>query len=163
MTVFKNFKRNFTLLYWVTRIQLLKRKGMNVSEIEYKPMKKIMEINLWWRLKLFENDKAKTLLRKIVQEFVKYGKENNFQPVFIFLPQKDDIIFIKNNYHFYKEFVKDLRHISNLYVIDITEKFLHYSNLDDLYSDDNEYGGHFSKKGNYVTATIIHEELKNCM
>ena len=33
------------------------------------------------------------------------------------------------------------------------------SNLDELYSDDNEYGGHLSNKGNKLVASIINNVL----
>jgi len=33
-------------------------------------------------------------------------------------------------------------------------------NLEPLFSDDNSYGGHYSKEGNQLIANKIYEELK---
>ena len=92
---------------------------------------------------------------------MKFGKENNFKPILSFLPQKDDLIFIKNNYHFYNDFIKKLKNIENLIFVDITEKLLEESNLDSLYSDNNDYGGHYSKHGNEKVSSIFYSSLKN--
>lgn len=157
---FKNAKRNFSILYWVSKIQILKKLNKPISKIEWFPMQTIMKINLEWRLKLYENKIARKILIKIIEEFIKFGKDNEFVPIFLFIPQKDDIIFIKNNFHFFKSFVEMIEKINGLYMIDVTEKILEKSNLDELYSDDNQYGGHLSKKGNQLLATIIHNEMK---
>ena len=89
----------------------------------------------------------------------KITKTNNFIPVFVFLPQKDDIAFIKNQYNFYQEIEKKLSLIEGLYVIQVTDQLLSENKIDDLYSDDNEYGGHFSRIGNQNIASIIHKYL----
>ena len=34
------------------------------------------------------------------------------------------------------------------------------NDLDDIYSDDNEYGGHYSNFGNKVIARIMYDDLK---
>ena len=56
-----------------------------------------MKENMKWRVKLFNNNNAKELLKKIIEEYVNFSKKQNFKPVFIFLPQKDDVNFIKTN------------------------------------------------------------------
>ncbi len=157
---FKNAKRNFSILYRVSKIQILNKLNKSTSDIKWLPMQTIMKINLEWRLKLYKNKIAQKILLKIIQEFVRFGKNNEFIPIFLFIPQKDDIIFIQNNFHFFRHFVETIEKIDGIYSIDVTEKFLQESNLDELYSDDNEYGGHLSKKGNHLLATIIHDELK---
>ena len=89
-----------------------------------------------------------------------FAKQNNFTPVFLFLPQKDDIGFIKNNYNFYQKFEDEISSIKDLHVIQITKKFLLEKEIDIIYSDDNEYGGHLSKRGNEIVASLIHSYLK---
>ena len=123
-------------------------------------MKIIMDINLKWRLRLFQNTDVITLFQKILERFSRYGLSENFVSIFIFIPQKDDIEFIKKNYHFYKNFIDIINGINGIFFIDITEKFLKASNLNELYSDDNQYGGHLSKYGNKLVAEIIYEQLK---
>jgi len=160
-TVLRNFKRNFLIMYWVTIIESWKKKNKDISTIEWNPMKIIMDINLNWRVKLYKNNEAVTILKKILEEYVSFSKENNFLPVFAFIPQKDDIIFIKNNYNYYQKFEDEISSIENLHIIPITKHILSEKNLDEIYSDDNEYGGHLSKSGNQNVASIIHEYLVN--
>ena len=160
-TILKNFKRNISIMCWILIIELFKKKGYSVSEIEWNPMQVIMNINLKWRIKLYKNNEVKAILKKILEEYVVFAKQNNFTPVFVFLPQKDDIIFIKNNYNFYKKFEDELSSIKDLQVIPITKSFLLEKEIDVLYSDDNEYGGHLSKIGNQIVASLIHDYLIN--
>ena len=47
-----------------------------------------------------------------------------------------------------------------LVYINATNDFLNEKDLDGIYSDNNEYGGHFSKKGNKKVAEIIYRELE---
>jgi hypothetical protein len=158
--IFRNMGRNFSILKWVTKIIIYKKFGKNISKFEWKPMKIIMDINLKWRLKLFQNSNTVILFQKILEHFSKYGFNEKFVPIFVFIPQKDDIEFIKTNYHFYENFINTINDIKGIIFIDITEKFLEISNLDDLYSDDNQYGGHLSKRGNELVANIIHKYLQ---
>ena len=48
----------------------------------------------------------------------------------------------------------------SVFVIQITKNFLLEKEIDVIYSDDNEYGGHLSKKGNKIVASLIHNYLK---
>ena len=160
LNIFRNMKRNFLILKWITKISLYKKFNKNFSQFEWKPMKIIMDINLSWRLKLFQNSNSITLFQKILERFSNFGSAQNFIPVFAFIPQKDDIEFIKSNYHFYKNFINIINNIDGIFFIDITKNFLKISNLDELYSDDNSYGGHLSKQGNTVVANIIYNELE---
>jgi len=122
-------------------------------------MKIIMDINLKWRIQLYKNKEATTILEKILEKYVSFAKTNNFIPVFVFLPQKDDITFINNKYNFYHEIEKKISLIEGLYVIPVTEQLVLENKIDEIYSDDNEYGGHFSRVGNQNVASIIHEYL----
>lgn len=158
-TMLKNLKRNISIMYWVTIIESWKKKDKDISKIKWNPMKIIMNINLQWRLKLYKNKEATIILEKIVEKYVDFAKTNNFIPVFAFLPQKDDITFIKNKYNFYQEIEKKLSLIEGLYVIPVTDQLLSENKIDEIYSDDNEYGGHFSRIGNQNIASIIHEYL----
>jgi len=124
-------------------------------------MKVIMRINQSWRIKLFKNKDSIRLLEKLIEDFVNYANSNSFKPIFVFLPQKDDILFIKNNYNFYEEFLKKLSSLENLLLIDVTNDLLKLNDIDSLYSDDNEYGGHYSKIGNEKIALIINQQLIN--
>lgn len=143
--ILKNFKRNIGII--------------SKTYKKNQPMEIIMKKNLEWRIKLYDEKFATNLLEKIILEYVNFSKQSNFKPIFIFLPQKDDILFIKNNFHFYKNTVKKIRNIQDLIYIDILQELLEYENLDELYSEDSEYGGHYSVLGNEVVAKIIHKKL----
>jgi len=160
INILKNMIRNFSILKWVTKIFFYTKFSMDTSKFEWKPMKIIMDINLKWRLKLFQNSNTIILFQKILEHYSQYGLDNKFVSIFAFIPQKDDIEFIKTNYHFYKNFINTINNINGIFFIDITEKFLEISNLDELYSDDNQYGGHLSKQGNELVAKIIHKQLQ---
>ena len=67
-----------------------------------------MRINLNWRIKLFSDYNSVTLFKKIIEEYVNFSLEESFKPIFVFLPQKDDLLFIRKKYHFYKKFINEL-------------------------------------------------------
>ena len=92
--------------------------------------------------------------KKVEQNF---SKENGFIPVFLLLPQKDDILFIRKKGQFYDKFVNAIK--GKVATIDLTEDLLEWNDLDNIYSDDNEYGGHLSREGNKELASIIYPEL----
>jgi len=160
ITILKHIKRNFGIIYWIIKIQTNKKFGKNTKKIQWKPMNIIMNINLQWRIKLFKDDSKTLLLKKLIQNFVQYSKDENFKPIFIFLPQKDDLLFIKNNYNFYQQFIDDIKKNPDLQIVDVTNQLLKESNLDALYSDSNNYGGHYSPEGNKKIASIIFDQLQ---
>ena len=119
-----------------------------------------MEINLKWRVQLFEDKNNLDLIIKILEEYVTFSKQNNFLPIFVFLPQKDDILFIKQNYHFYENMINEILKIKDLVFFDTTKELIQIKNLDALYSDDNDYGGHYSANGNKKISELIANELR---
>ena len=128
---------------------------------DWQAMKYIMEKNMEWRIKLFNDNNAKKILKKIIEDYVQFSREQKFIPLFIFLPQKDDLNFIKKNFHFYKEFSEELELIKELFVIDISKDLLRESNLDEMYSDNNDYGGHYSKIGNQKIGDMIYKKIND--
>lgn len=160
-SILKNANRNISIIYWVIKIKLLQIMNKDISKIEWNPMKVIMDINLQWRIKLYKEHTVTELLYKIIEEFTRYAKQEGLVPVFIFLPQKDDMLFIKKHHHYYENFVKSLTLITDLRTIDIAKEFLSEDDLDQLYLDDSDYGGHLSKHGNKKVAEIINQKLKN--
>ena len=160
ITILKNLRRNFGIINWVQKINQRKKNNFDCTDIEWNTMKIIMKINLEWRVKLFQDNETCELLKQILVEYANYGKKQNFKPVFIFLPQKDDILFIKKNFNFYHNFVNELKKIENLFCIDITKDMINIKEIDRMFSDNNEYGGHYSKDGNQKVAELIFNELK---
>ena len=159
ITIFKNPSRNFKIIFWVLLIEFLKKINKNTSKIEWHPNKIIMKINLMWRIKLYKNKEIQKLLKEIIFDMIDFSKKSNFKLYLAFLPQKDDILFMKNNFHLYKEFIDELNKNKEIKIIDLAKYLKHENNINELYSDNNEYGGHYSKKGNKKIALSINQEL----
>ena len=160
ITILKNLRRNFSIINSVRKIAQRKKKKLEYADIKWNPMKIIMRINLDWRIKLFKDNETCELLKQILVEYVNYAKKQKFKPVFVFLPQKDDVLFIRQNFHFYRNFVNELKKIEDLFFIDIIKDMTNLQGIDNLFSDNNEYGGHYSKDGNQKVAELIFNELK---
>jgi len=160
-SILRNLKRNYEIIKGVRKNNQLKLKNQEKSEITWKPMSVIMKINLEWRIKLFKQTHTFVLFNKILEEYVNYSKEKNFKPIFIFLPQKDDLLFIREKYHFFEKFINKINKSQDLIFIDITKKLILEDDLKEFFSDNNDYGGHYSSEGNKKIAKLIFAELKN--
>lgn len=169
LSIFNNIKRNFSLITYVSLSVVGDRFGITnkyfdrftgkeINKYDDKAIKTIMKINQKWRLKLYKDSESVKLLVALVKEFKGYAEKEGFTPVFVLLSQKDDVIFIKKNYHFYEHFVKETNSI--MLTIDLAEEFVKENDLDNLYSDDTEYGGHYSRFGNEFVANTIFNTLK---
>ena len=152
----RNFKL-IGLILWSMISEKEKDKEMQVYDT---PMKVIMDINFKLRYKLFKKNKyALKLMVKLVEEFIDYSKKQDFVPIFLFMPQKDDLLFIKKKKdYYYINFINAIK--DKIFTIDLTKDLLNIDNLDYLYSDDTKYGGHYSKTGNKWVADIIYREMK---
>lgn len=122
-------------------------------------MQKIMDINLQWRLILYKNPDAIELFQSIISKLVSFANENDFRLIIALMPQKDDLIHIKKNGHFYQPFIEGVR--KEALVVDLAPALLALENVDAYYSDDTVYGGHFSRIGNQLVAKVLWETLKN--
>jgi len=154
-SVFKNPVRNIPLLYWNIMAILCK----NPDKYHALGKQKIMDINLEWRLKLYKQPDIVDLLKHIILDMADYacGKGSNF--IVALLPQKDDIIQIKKHGHFYQPMLDQLK--EQVLVVDLADELLEISDIDEYYSDDSIYGGHFSRIGNELVARRLLETLKN--
>ena len=152
VAVLNNPARNVPLLAMVARDRWF---GRRKKDQPYPPpMSIIMKSNLKLREQLFLRDSdAVALLERLGQEFAAYGKENNFVPVFLWMPQKDDLLRIREKANYYEAFIDRIQ--KNMLTIDLTGELINREDFDDLYSDDNRYGGHYSKQGNLLIAGII--------
>jgi len=159
VTVLKNPRRNFGLIFWVTKKLFSKKFGKELKIHDWKPMQIIMKINLKWRIRLFHEKNATRLFHKIISEYIEFAKQEDFIPIFTLLPQKDDLLSIRKSGNFMKDFLDYIKNIPGLYYVDIIEEFLKNEHLDNMYSDNNDYGGHFSKEGNEEISKIIKQFL----
>ena len=149
--------RNIPLIFHVSMSKLSK---VEKKFEEYpQPMELIMKINLKLRYDLFtKNRNAVRLFEKLVEDFADYAGKNKFVPIFLFMPQKDDLLLIRRKGPYYTNFIKNVR--KKLHTIDMTDYTIGRNDLDEIYSDDNEYGGHYSAFGNRIVAQIVHKNLK---
>jgi hypothetical protein len=155
----KNPRRNISIIFWVFTSKIFKIFNKD-SKYDWYAQRKIMRINLKWRVKLFSEKSNVDLFIKIIEYYLDLSKSLKFKPILLILPQKDDVNYIKNNFHFYENTISQLKEFPDLEVIDATQFFLNVKNLDELYSDQNEYGGHLSKEGNKMVSFFVYEYLK---
>ncbi|MBS3100839.1 hypothetical protein J4204_01775 [Candidatus Woesearchaeota archaeon] len=151
--------RNIPLVFLVSWHKWFKKEKK--TEVYPAPMKVIMHINLKLRHNLYRKNKyAVKLFEKLLDEFAGWGRKNKFVPVFLLMPQKDDLIFNrKRKKPYYGDFIESAG--KKLNVIDLTPYLINRKDLDDIYSDDNKYGGHYSNHGSKVVAGIVYNSLKD--
>ena len=157
LSIISNPRRNIPIMAMVIWDRIM---GKGKKEQTFPPaMKVIMNINLNLRISLFKKNRdALMLLEKLISKFVEYGENNDFIPIFLWMPQKDDILHIrKNKSIYYGQFISRIK--AKLTTIDLTDLLLHYDKLDELYSDDSQYGGHYNKKANLIIADFINKSL----
>lgn len=142
--ILKNWRRNLPLICYVLRKN--KKKAMAI----------IQNINLKLRVNLFKKPEAIMLFQVIVKMFVNYAKTNNFKPILLVIPQKDDVCYIKKHRNYYSDILRVLE--SDLEIIDMYKKF-RYEKLDCIYSDDSKYGGHPNNKGNKIISLEVFKKL----
>lgn len=145
-SVLKNPKRNLPLIFY-NCIALLT--GQHEA-FAARAKQKIMDINLDWRLKLYNDPNAVELLVQIILKISEYCSSRGISLIVAFLPQKDDILHIRENHHFYLPVIERLSSV--VPVIDLAPELLQIEDLEQYYSDDSIYGGHFSKYGNQLVA-----------
>jgi hypothetical protein len=154
-SVLKNPGRSIPLLYWISMAVA----GINPDKYQALGKQKIMDINLAWRLELYKKPEALDLLKRIILELEQYSREKGFKLLLALLPQKDDILRIKKHGHFYQPLLDQLK--GRVLVADLAEDFLAIDNIDEYYSDDSDYGGHYSRIGNELVAKRVCNVLKD--
>jgi len=156
--ILKNAKRNLVFIIFLLISKFLNFIGIKIKAIDEYPHMKLLNINLLWRRKLYSDQYCTDLLYGIIDKFILSSKDNNFTPIFLMMPQKNDVISIKNSGPYYDRVINNLT--EKLITIDITPHLINNTNIDVLYSNENEYGGHFSKHGNSFVADIVYKSLK---
>lgn len=122
------------------------------------PMNVIMKSNLRLRRELFSRRReAIDLMEKLVADFAAYGKREGFVPVLLWIPQKDDLAYIAKHGNYCADFLEYVR--KEMILIDLTDGLLSRDDRDEMYSDDNQYGGHLSRQGNEWAAEVIYGAL----
>lgn len=139
-------KRHLSLMTHVTC-------GRNLRALD-----SIMATNLSLRQGLFADADSIALLLAMLESFINYGAKQQFIPILMWMPQKDDILSIRSQGPFYDTFIQAAKQRMN--VIDLTEILLPVDNIEALYSDDSHYGGHLSREGNKIVAQVVYRTLQ---
>jgi len=142
---FKNIKRNLNFSF-----ETLKKGKIN------KPTSYVMKKNLECRIKLYQDINNVNLFIEQIKLLEDLSKEYLFNAYLLLMPQKDDFNYIQNSQnHFYKTLIDRIP--ENIICIDIYKYLKNYSSseIDSFYSEDSDYGGHFSPKGNSLIADIV--------
>ena len=164
ISVFSNPLRNIPLISLFSARMIKRKKEREYEQGVSKPSKFLnflmaMQLRLFtpMKVKLFKKEYPALLLTKLVEEFSRYGKEQGFEPVLLWMPQKDDVLFMKRRGIYYSHFVEKIS--KKMKVIDLTPMLMSSDNLSSLYSDDNTDGGHFSPEGNKKVAEMVYEKI----
>ena len=150
--------RNIPLIAALLASKLFRLARIKNKKVEEFPLMKIMDINRALRCKLFQKKPATDLFLGIIDKFAALARQEGFKPVFLFMPQKDDITFIRKRGPYYAHCIEEVKR--RMAAVDMTGPLLAAGDLDKLYSEDNVYGGHFSNAGNAFVAREIFSKLK---
>lgn len=146
----KNYRRNFQLVY-----ETLKGGPLQA------PPPSIMKGNLNYRVNLYKDEKNIKLLVEELKIFDFLSRKYKFKPYFLMIPQKDDVNYIKKtSRHFYKNLIGNIpKHIN---YIDFYDFFKNYpaKELNLIYSEDTNYGGHLNSKGNKIIAKVVNRKIQ---
>jgi hypothetical protein len=102
--------------------------------------------------KLYKDNTALALLVRQVEEFFTYASEKKFLPLFVILPMKDDLIWMKHKGCFYQPLFDKIK--NKLPMIDLAADLLKQDNFDKLF---NKW--HYSQLANQIVAEQIKKGL----
>ncbi len=164
LSIISNPLRNIPLI-GIFSWRMLQKKGSNEEKGERKSslFNFLTMAQLYFltptKVKLYKKNKyAADLLTKIVEEFKNFGEKRGFEPILLWMPQKDDVLFMKRRGVYYQKWMEAIS--QKIKIIDLTSEFMKYTDLGALYSDDNTDGGHLSPQGNQKTAEIIERKMR---
>lgn len=156
-SLIKTGRRNIPL---ISRLILNKIYGFTGNSENYKEHLhniSVLKRNINICAELFKKKEIEDLLVRIIDDFISYSASEKFSPVFVMLPQLNDIIFIKSRGSYYVSFINRIE--SKLTTIDLTASLVSDGNVEKMYSNDH-YGGHLSKTGNEFVANAIYRNLR---
>ena len=99
-----------------------------------------------------DNHPAAETLKSLIQAFEERCREYAIQPLTVFIPMKDDLIFCESENSKFTLFCKDLSKIYS--VLDLTSTLKKDENVERLYRN-----SHLTEDGNKICANAIREYL----
>ena len=157
VSFFKHPKHNVALVYHILKRKLFKTLGVDNPRVENAAFTVIMKNNIADSHKMYEEIKYCELLKSLIIQFKKDADRQGHEPLLVIMPQLTDLKSFKNDRIPYEEFYNNLK--KEIDVLDLTKSLLN-ENFSECYIDD-QYGGHFSEKGNAFVSDKIIEHLKS--
>ena len=108
---------------------------------------------------LYQQEFAVDLMFSLVEDFKQYVGQRGGVPIFVCLPQLNDIMYMRKTQRcYYEPLINRIK--SNCMTIDFTREFLDSANVEQIYSNDC-YGGHLSSSGNRFVADFIYKVINS--
>ena len=117
-----------------------------------KAFKQVLRNNAKYTAEMYNDENAKLLFSRLVDEFVDLCREHDKKPVLVLTPQPVDMERFNLGFSDYSEFVAQLS--EKLEVCDLTSLFVSNKNVAEWYLE-GELGPHLSVKGNNEVAKFI--------
>ncbi|MBO6948155.1 MAG: hypothetical protein JJ855_09260 [Rhodospirillales bacterium] len=151
-SAFKNPARTFGLIARA----LSDRLGLTEDAAFMQVMRRNMTLNR----QLYADQKATDLFAAIAERFATFCRSNGAQPVFVFLPQRIDLEFMRDGSHYYAPMVKRLSR--SMIVVDAGPALLKNDPDTSLFINDR-FGGHYSPVGNRIVADLVRSMCKDIL
>ncbi len=162
LSLLRNPARNLRLIYGALLSQgieeLFSQKARAADPLDWKVARHIRRENLEWTARLYENEGATRLMHALVDKFIEQGERLGFHPVFALLPQKNEALYARDEGSIHMPFLKDIS--GRVETIDLTIPISNHPNIDSLYSENTDYGAHYSSEGNALVGKVIYDRLK---
>jgi hypothetical protein len=146
--LWKTRRQNFPILKQVV-IGLITGRS---EKYRKKAFKQVLRNNAKYTAEMYNDDNAKLLFSRLVDEFVGLCHEHDKKPVLVVTPQPVDMERLNSGISDYSEFIAQLS--EKLEVCDLTPLFVGNKNVAEWYLE-GELGPHLSMKGNNEVAEYI--------
>lgn len=156
VSFFKHPKHNVSLVYYILKRKLYRLFGIANAKVENAPFGVIMKNNITESHKMYEQKQYCDLLKMLVTKFKEDAVSKGHRPILVIMPQLMDLKFFENRNIPYDDFYQSLK--QELEVLDLTQSLLG-EDYSQFYIND-QYGGHFSDKGNLFVAEKILQQIK---
>jgi len=165
LSILKSPKRKLSLLFFYSVACFLEIFHINWKKMKIIPKTRItrhISFNLQDKMKYYRSKALLDLTARIIKEFSQLAKSKGKKPIFIIMPEYDDIEYIKRTGHvFYKPLLNRLRRL--IPALDLSKALLNEGDIEELYVN-KEYGGHYNSKGNKIVAHSLYNFIgQHCL
>lgn len=121
-----------------------------------KAFKQVLRNNAEYTAQMYNDDNAKLLFSRLVDEFIALCHEHDKRPVLVVTPQPVDMERLTSGFRDYSDFISELS--EKLKVCDLTSLFATNKNIAEWYLEGG-LGPHLSMKGNNKVAEYIFNNI----